>query len=38
MKNATESIYSRADHMEERINDLEVRNFEITQRRKGNLD
>lgn len=38
MKNATENVCSRAGQMEERTHDLEVRNFEITEKRKGNLD
>lgn len=30
MKHATENIYSRVKQMEDKINDLEGRNFEIT--------
>lgn len=38
MKNATENTCSRAGPVGERTRDLEIRNFEITQKRKGNLD
>ena len=31
MKNVTQNMCSRADHVEERVNDLEDRNIEIIQ-------
>lgn len=38
IKKAMGSISSMADKMKKRINDLEDRNFEITQRRRSNKD
>lgn len=37
MRNVLESIRNRADHLEERISELEDRNLEMTEEEDGNL-